>query len=197
MIKPIYTITCINENNNVDELAATSRMFLQTKLTPTEINQTVIDETASSFIDRLNKDKLLYVINTEILNILWNTEKQTIWYARIAKTNTTQILLHAIVIDPKRRNQWAWTFFINHIQSHHHTHTLYTPIHAQHEYNQHCNDYDECYNRKHPSLNRAKLIKFLENNWFKLQNTHTALYAVLFPTTTPPTDADTWSSYDQ
>lgn len=70
MIKPIYTVSCVNESNNIDDVYAASTIFLRTKYTPQQIEQKDIDETVFSFINGLKKDQLLYVINAEICNIL-------------------------------------------------------------------------------------------------------------------------------
>ena len=213
-MKPTYTISCINETQDLDQIERVANLFISSVHFWNISNEQLLWETEKMI--ELMKKNILLLIESEISLINQKTEHNPIGYALLwlpengnndYEYEDNSYCIREVYIAPKRRKQWAWTLMMQYIITHlWQTKNVVASIAKQEAYNQICLDYDAVYNRKIPSINRKKLIEFLQKQWFDFWNIliqqrfgrwEYIQWIYKSPTTTPPIDADTWSSYDQ
>lgn len=199
-----YTISCINKTQSLDEVESIARLCLYNQ--PEEIIQKHLWEQTERIIE-LMKNGIILLIKNELSLINGQKEKNNIGYASMVNSpyDSECYHIHEIYIEPKRRNQWGWTAIIEYIlENFWHEKEITIDILRQEKYNNYFVDYDTVYKRNTPSIDRKKLIWFLKNKWFAIDDSpFEERYWKWFivwtysPTTTPPIDANTWPSYDQ
>lgn len=177
-MKPIYTISCINETESIDDLCFMSNIYLSNYHTDT-IPHKALSHQINIFINDMQNNLYLLLHREETL--INNTqEKNVIGYA-VINNNINGYLIHAISLTPRRRWQWGWTRFLQHIINTYNDKRLYFPIHSQSEYDEYCKSYESLNKSRIPSIQREKLLSFASNHWFTLHNTHHWLYTIRLP----------------
>ena len=193
-----YTISCINETQSLDEIESIARLCLLNQ--SGEIYQEQFWQQTERLIE-LMKTKTILLIKNELQLINGQKENNNIGYASIGISPYDWDSLHIreVYIEPRRRKQWAWTEMIKYILDYFwHEKEITIDILRQEKYNNYFVDFDTVYKRNTPSIDRKKLIWFLKNKWFAIDDSpFEERYWKWFivwtysPTTTPPIDANT------
>lgn len=136
---------------------------------------------------------LLKKIEKEIFLLIKNPNWDSVWYCFIDKTNNHSFWIYSLFILPEMRGQWIWTTTLRQItQTYWVQKKTYFEILPQ-----------ELYDSRSIPLNSERLQHFASKAWYKLiscEKKLRKLFDAVAPwvsTTTPPTDANTWSSDDQ
>jgi hypothetical protein len=178
-----FSVSCINETDDLDDIISIVEIDKERRWK---------NSSALRLIDKLK---------TELVFLIKNEQQEAVWYALMDKvTDWSSHRLYSLFIIPDVRNQGAWTATLAYILREYWVKTpILIDIHPQEDYTRNFSEYDQTKQRRVPAIDQEKLIRLVKKNWFILKEEKADRYTARFtaPTTTPPTDADTWSSSDQ